>query len=116
MRWEASPGADLGAEATDWLTQELSAHHGWQNGVTSQACAGHRDLQRCHWLSTSTAREHLLRVGGAHDPEVVGEGESGDIFMVGGVCPVCDHSRPFSLCSQPAIVQEKIHKEHNFEH
>lgn len=75
MRWEASPGADLGAEATDWLTQELSAHHGWQNGVTSQACAGHRDLQRCHWLSTSTAREHLLRVGGAHDPEVVGEGQ-----------------------------------------
>lgn len=44
---------------------------------------------------------------------------SGDIVMGswgGERCPVCDHSRPFSLCSQPAIVQEKIHKEHNFEH
>lgn len=46
-------------------------------------------------------RERLCCCGepGTKCPEVGGEGESGDIVVVGERCPACDRSRPFSLCS-----------------
>ena len=42
MRWEASPGADLGAEATDWLTQELSASWVAERSHVSGLCGPQR--------------------------------------------------------------------------